>query len=117
MSFVRRKSEVAISSKVMFDGPGEAENHVLINSPAELFGKGRLYNFIVLQPGCAVGWHIHHGDGELYYILKGRGEYNDNGTLTEVGPGDVAFTNPEEGHSIQCIGDEPLEYMALVLYE
>ena len=117
MSFIRRKKEVPIDTKVMFDGPGVAENHVLIAGPQDLFGKGRLFNYIVLQPGNAVGWHVHHGDGELYYILSGRGEYNDNGTTVEVGPGDLTFTGPEEGHSIKCIGDEALTYMALILYE
>ena len=117
MSFIRRKKEVPIDTKVMFDGPGVAENHVLIAGPQDLFGKGRLFNYIVLQPGNAVGWHVHHGDGELYYILSGRGEYNDNGTTVEVGPGDLTFTAPEEGHSIKCIGDEALTYMALILYE
>ena len=54
---------------------------------------------------------------EFYYILRGRGEYNDNGTLVELGPGDVSFTAPGEGHGILCVGDEPLEYIALILFE
>ncbi len=117
MSFVRRKSEIPVAVKPMFNGPGVTENHVLIQGPQDLLGKGRLFNHVFLQPGNGFGWHVHSGDGELYYILKGRGEYNDNGTLVEVGPGDLTFTAPGEGHAITCIGDEPLEYIALVLYE
>ena len=117
MSFIRRKDEIPVVNKLMFDGPGEAENHVLIAGPQDLFGKGRLFNLMVLQPGCAVGWHVHHGDGETYCILKGRGEYNDNGTLLEVGPGDVTFVDDGEGHALKGISDEPLEAIALILYK
>ena len=117
MGYIRRKSEIPVSTKAMFGGPGEAENHSLIAGPEDLFGKGRVFSHFVLQPGCAVGWHVHKGDGEFYYILRGRGEYNDNGTLVELGPGDVSFTAPGEGHGILCVGDEPLEYIALILFE
>ena len=34
-----------------------------------------------------------------------------------VNPDKEQFTAPEEGHSIKCIGDEALTYMALILYE
>ena len=64
-----------------------------------------------------VGWHIHHGDGETYYILKGHGEYNDNGTAVRVGPGDVTFVDDGEGHSLKNTGDETLEAIALILFK
>ena len=67
--------------------------------------------------GQAVGWHKHKGDGEVYYILKGEGEYNDNGTLVTVRPGDVAFVDDGEGHSLINRHDETLEAIALVLYK
>lgn len=66
---------------------------------------------------CEVGWHIHKGDGEVYYILKGEGEYNDNGTLVTVRPGDVAFVDDGEGHSLINRRNETLEAIALVLYK
>ena len=60
---------------------------------------------------------IHHGDGETYCIVSGRGEYNDNGTLVEVGPGDVTFVDDGEGHSLKNIGEEDLVSVALILYK
>ena len=116
MSVIRRKDEVPAEMKKMFGGAGEVEHHRLLLGAEEMYGKGRLFNHVVIRPGCELGWHVHHGDGETYYILKGRGEYSDNGTLIEVGPGDVMYVGDGEGHSIKTVGDEPLEMIALILY-
>jgi len=34
-----------------------------------------------------------------------------------VGPGDVTFVDAEQAHGIRCVGDEPLEMIALVLFK
>lgn len=114
---VRRYDERIHEKKKMFGGEGEVLFHRILNSPEEMFGKGRVFSHAVLEKGAEVAWHIHHGDGETYYVLKGRGEYNDNGTFVEVGPGDVTFVDDGEGHSMKAISDEPLEMIALVLYK
>ena len=54
--------------------------------------------------------------GMVKCILKGQGEYNDNGAISMVGPGDMTFVNAEEGHSMKALGNEALEMIALVLY-
>ena len=113
---VRRDAECIHETKKMFGGEGEAVFHRILNGPEEMYGKGRVFSHLTLAPGSEVGWHVHHGDGETYYILRGRGEYNDNGTFTEVLPGDVTFVDDGEGHALKCIGDEPLEAIALILY-
>ena len=117
MSFVRKKEQIQIVHKKMFGGEGEAEMHVLLNGAEEMYEKGRLFNHVVLAPGAEIGWHIHQGDGETYYILKGLGEYSDNGTITTVQPGDVTFVDAGEGHSLKNIGDVPLEAIALILFK
>ena len=53
----------------------------------------------------------------LLYILSGKGRYNDNGTIVEIGPGDVAYCAPGEGHGLACHGEEPVEMIALILYQ
>ena len=57
----------------MFGGDGEAEMHVILKAPEEMYGKGRVFNRVVLAPGSEIAWHVHHGDGECYYVLKGEG--------------------------------------------
>lgn len=115
---VRRSNEKTVLVREhMFDGQGKATLKQILNSPEEMYGKGRVFSHVILEKDCEVGWHIHHGDGETYYILKGKGEYNDNGNTVEVYPGDVLFVDDGEGHSMINREDEPLEMIALVLYK
>ena len=57
-------------------------------------GKIAAYARVILKPGCSLGYHKHEGTSETLYILSGTAEYNDNGTETELFPGDVAYTVP-----------------------
>ena len=43
-------------------------------------------------------------------------EYSDNGEMTTLRAGDVAFAYDGEGHSIKNVSDEPMEMIALILY-
>ena len=114
---IRRSSEKKVDVKKMFDGDGEVILNHILNTREEMYDKGRVFSHVVIRPGCAIGNHVHRGDGETYYILKGQGEYNDNGVTVTVGPGDVTFVDAEQEHGIRCIGDEPLELIALVLFK
>ena len=113
---IRRSDEKTVDVRKMFDGAGEAVMHRILNGADEMYGKGRVFSHLHLKPGCEVGWHVHQGDGETYYILKGRGLFNDNGTEVEVGPGDVTFTGSGEGHALLNNGEEELEAIALILF-
>ena len=113
---VRRNEERKVDVKKMFDGDGQVILAHILNGAEEMYGKGRVFSIATLKPGCEIGWHVHHGDGETNYILSGRGEYSHNGTLTEVGPSDVMYVGDGEGHSMKAVGDEPLEMIALILY-
>lgn len=99
-----------------FGADGYITVRSLINGDAELNGKGRVFAHTTVLPGHGIGYHVHNGEAELYYIYSGSGVYNDNGTLTEVAAGDVTITPSGEGHGITCTGDEPLELIALILY-
>ena len=55
------------------------------------------------------------GEDELYYILSGRAETNDNGTVRELVPGDSTLTRSGEGHSIKAVGTENLELLATIV--
>lgn len=61
----------------------EGNGHVIIKElldEQQLNGKCGLYAEVTLEPGCSLGFHMHYGESETYYILTGEGEYNDNGT-------------------------------------
>ena len=113
---IRRKEDQAIEYKCIRGGIGEVEMHKICESVDELYGKGRLFNHMILAPGNPIGEHKHEGDNEIFYFLSGTGEYNDNGTLVQVGPGDTTVCNNGELHGLKNTGDVPLEFIALILY-
>lgn len=115
---VRRTNEKqTIRKPAPFDGKGEITVRNLLNGPEEMSGKGRVFCHTTVHPGSGIGYHLHRGDSETYYILRGKGRYNDNGVMTTVEAGDVTYTAPGQGHGLECLGDEPLELIALILYE
>ena len=113
---VRTKHEQAVEFKCLRNGNGEVEMRKILNDAGELYGKGRMFNHMILAPGRSIGEHTHEGDNEIFYFLRGSGTYNDNGSPVRVFPGDTAVCNDGECHSLVNDGDEPLEFIALILY-
>ena len=73
------------------------------------------YAVITLEPHAKMGFHKHEGNFEIYHILKGIGEYNDNGTVVPCKPGDSFKCADGESHAIANTGDEALEFAALII--
>ena len=83
----------------------------------EMKDSSRLFGKVVIPPGCSVGYHEHHGEGEAYHFLQGKGLYNDNGNEYEVKAGDTTYTPDGCGHGVENIGDEDLILIALILLD
>ena len=116
-SMIRKSSECQIEYREhMRDGDGTVQLTNFITGPEELNGKGRLFSRITLNPGCSIGYHVHEGDAELFYILKGTAEYSDNGTVKQVTAGDVTICPDGEGHGIANHTDEVVELIAVIVY-
>ena len=97
------------------NGQGKIQVCNLIIEPEELLNCGRVFAHTTVYPGSSIGYHVHIRESELYYILKGKARFNDNGTMREIRAGDVTITYPGEGHGITTIGEEPVEMIALIL--
>ncbi len=80
----------------------------------ELNDKCKMFAEVTIGPGCSLGYHEHHGESETYYIIKGQGEYDDNGTKRMVAAGDKTFTPDGCGHGMFNTGDEDLVFIALI---
>ena len=100
MRFVRKVEPKWVDN--MVGGPGRVYNRSIIQSNEELYNSGRLFAHNVIEKGSGVGYHVHHGECEFYYVLSGSAEYNDNGN---------------EGHGLGNNADEPFEMIALILFE
>ena len=79
--------------------------------------KLRMFSQAELEIGEEVEYHVHEGESETYYILSGKGFYNDNGVETEVSAGTVTYTPSGCGHGIKNIGDEKLIFIALIVID
>lgn len=113
---VRRHCDMArMERHEMFNGTGSA-HMVQILGKEEMSGKGRLFNHVTLAPGCSIGLHQHKGDAEIFYILSGCGLAVDDGEEVRLEPGDMLYTGDGSSHSIRCDGEDPLEFLALILY-
>lgn len=84
-------------------------------STEQLLGKNEMFARVTLEPGCSLGYHVHQGNAEVYYVLSGEGEYDDNGTIRTVKAGDVTYTPDGMGHSIENKGTEDLVFLALII--
>ena len=78
--------------------------------------KGGEGNFIAatLPPQATIGRHTHEGDSEIIYILSGRGEVEDDGTLLPLQAGDCHYCPKGHTHSLINNSDEDLVFFAVV---
>ena len=82
-----------------------------------LYGHGRLFAHVLVKPGCSIGDHPHFHETEFYYILKGEGVFNDNGTKVIVHAGDICATGYGETHGLANESEEDMEIIALIVME
>lgn len=113
---IRKAQECTIEKRENMRGGDGVVEITNFASAAELNDKGRLFGKITLNPGCGIGYHVHEKDSELFYILSGTAEYDDNGTSTVITAGDITFCPAGTGHSIKNNGDEVVEMIALIVY-
>ena len=115
---IRKADEFRIEYKEhMRDGDGTVQLTHFITGPEELEDKGRLFAKITLNPGCSIGYHVHEKDAELFYILTGTAEYNDNGEMRTVSAGDVTICPAGRGHGIANRTVGVVELVAVIVYK
>ena len=113
---IKRKSSYPVQkNEYMRGGDGVTVIEHLL-SPDELYDKGRLYAKLTLDTGCSIGYHIHEGEMESFYIVCGEAEVSDNGEIARVSAGDTVLTKNGDGHSIKNVGTETLEFIAQIIY-
>lgn len=86
-----------------------------VRIPGKVFGgaavqaTGAEFSFQLFQPGTETGFlHTHKNHEELYFFLKGKGEFQVDGQVFPIGEGSVVRVAPEGRRSVRNNGDEPL---------
>lgn len=70
---------------------------------------------VVLQPGEAPPLHQHDDTEQIFYILNGNGrlEIGTDRAAFTVAPGNIVRIPPSTLHRIECVGKDPLRYLAI----
>lgn len=82
-------------------------------TPEQLGEHCKMFSKVTIPAGCELGHHEHHQETETYYILSGKGIYEDNGKEIPAEAGDVFFCADGNGHGMKAIED--VEFVALIL--
>ncbi len=99
----------------MRGGLGEARIEHLWRAD-ELHGRARLFSRITLQPGCSIGFHEHLGEAEVFVVIRGEARMLDGDRDEILRAGDTILTS-EQGHSVEAVGEQTLEMLAVILPE
>ncbi len=80
----------------MRGGQGSVEIvHIFL--PRELKGKVRLMAHLRLEKGSSIGFHVHEGEEEVFYILRGAGMVSEGAAPRRVAAGDAVLTGGAPG--------------------
>ena len=82
-----------------------------------LYGHGRMFSHVTVDPGCSIGYHNHEHETEFYYIIKGEAVFNDDGKEVIVHAGDICATGYGQHHGLENRTEEPVELIALIVME
>ena len=113
---VTRSDDFSITLRENMRGGDGTVKLTELLKPTELNGHGRMFSLITLDKGCSIGYHVHEGETETFYVIEGKALYNDNGTEVEASAGDVLHVRSGEGHAVANRGDEPLVLLAAIIY-
>lgn len=112
---VQHFADLQVEQRAIGGGVGEATFHHLV--PKEgLFEKGRLFAHLSIPVGGTVGVHQHVDEAEYYVILSGTGSYLMDDQTFPVATGDVCEVQPGHSHGLINTGDEPLLFIALIVF-
>ena len=99
----------------MKDGSGEVTLQHYFNKEEYGGQHIRVCAKLIIPPGASIGLHEHVGEDEVYIVVKGRGKVIDDGQVAEISVGDSVLTGRGKAHAVECLGNETLEIIALVV--
>ncbi len=98
----------------MRGGEGSVKIEHFFDEKNELDNLNRLCARLTLAPGSSIGFHHHENEAEVFIVVRGEGEVDDNGVKGFVKAGDAILTGFGAGHAIRSVGTENLELVALI---
>lgn len=120
MKQIKKLAESANFSAIDFGKLDGLTDYVLelgpeIRIPGKVFGgrdinaTGSDFSFQVFAPGQETGFlHTHRTHEELYFFLRGRGEFQVDGNIFPVEEGSVVRVAPAGRRAVRNNGEEPM---------
>ena len=98
----------------MRGGSGNVKIEHLWEAAKEMLAPNRMAAKLTLEPGCSIGFHRHENEEELFFIVSGKAEADDNGKTVTLEAGDTLLTGNGAGHAIRNSGSATLEILAVI---
>ena len=112
---IRKQSDYKAEERFeMRGGTGSVRIEHLFEPGTEMKAPTRLCARLLLEPGVSIGFHRHENEEELFFIVRGSGEIDDNGSVRQVNSGDAVLTGNGAGHAVKNTGDDTLEILAVI---
>lgn len=120
MKQIKQIANASNFKAVDFGELSELKDYVLelgteMKIPGKVFGgavlgaNGGDFSFQMFQPGTETGFlHKHKQHEELYFFLRGKGEFQVDGQIFPIKEGSVVRVAPEGERSVRNNGTEPL---------
>ena len=113
---IRTQSDYRIDERPeMRGGSGTVRIEHLFEPGTDLKSPTRLCAKLYLEPGVSIGFHRHENEEEIFYIVSGVAEADDNGTAVILNPGDSILTGNGAGHAIKNNGSSDLIMVAVIV--
>ena len=112
---IKRAKDMAVETRVhMRDGDGQVLVTNVLNKD-EFKGHSRMVGVLTLEPGCSIGSHPHNNEEEIFYVIEGTVEYDDNGKAVTLEAGDSAICPDGEAHAVANRSDKTARIFAVIL--
>ena len=114
MEMIRNTNEGRIIEKPR-NGAGRMKLCPILTEE-ELSGCTTLFARVKLDPQSEIGYHLHIGETEAYYVLSGQGIFIDgNRKEIAVSSGDICTIKEGQGHGMKNTGDTCMDIIAIVI--
>ena len=112
---IRRSGEYRTEQREeMRGGKGTVTIEHFWEPKTEMRSHTRMCAKLTIPPGGSIGFHPHDAEEEIFVVIRGTAEADDNGEVGQLGVGDTLLTGNGDGHAIRCTSEEPLELLAVI---
>lgn len=112
---IKKHSDMTAKDRVNMRGGDGTVKAVDVLDRGEYDGHARLLGTLTLEPGCSIGAHVHENEEEVFYVIEGTAEYNDDGKTVTLEAGDSCICKNGQTHSIANRSDKTLVVFAVIL--